>query len=579
MVRAVESTTIVSPGPLSLRPRKVGTLFRLRLKLWGRSFSGSGAASRIIGVVLLFLFLMPLAIGGTIGLVSAFGYLLPADIFHANNVLFYILFGLYFIWTWLPLVQFSVNEGLDITKLRQYPLTRLEIMSGLLFSTLLDIPTLAVIVLFIGILIGWSTSLLSAILLTGILLLAYIHSIGLSQLLLMSLLGALQSRRWRDLSLVLFAAFGMSCSLIFQLIPRLGIQNADGLVAFFNYDIGSWLQFLPPGMAVRAISAIYTGDFLWAIIWSLFLLVALVPLFWAWGFILDRALASSEESSGQTRKRRQQIKSSDANNEVIGLAAVPGGRVFSFLPLAVQGILIKDLRYFWRDPQFKRIMITTLYWVGLIIVFSLQENNNRTPTQIGGYFIYLAVLFTVLSLSMNMFGYEGAAITTLGLFPVRPSHLFIGKNIAVFVFSSIQSAIILVVITAFHGSWSSLPISELAVLEMLIIGMGLGNIFAIFFPVRVVRAARLGRAQADAGSNFGSALMRFFASFLVMILAAPIGVVVTIGQDNNFGTGVLAVFIGLGLVYSLTLYGLGTALAASFYYKRLPEVISVVARE
>src|SRR6266581_2590325 len=113
-----------------IHTEKLRWLFWLRWKLLLRGFARD--RWRIVGTIFLFIFV--LSIAGSVAAGTFFAYrFLP---FPANlEVLFLVLTGAYLLWIVLPLLEYSVNEGLDISKLTSYPLTRAELMASLLFST------------------------------------------------------------------------------------------------------------------------------------------------------------------------------------------------------------------------------------------------------------------------------------------------------------------------------------------------------------------------------------------------------------------------------------------------------------
>src|SRR5947207_15327345 len=99
----------------------------------------------------MIVFGLPFYAGIAIGTYLAYRFLpYPAN----TEVLFLVLTGVYFFWMMLPLFEFTVNEGLDVSKLVLFPLTRPELMISLLFSTLLDIPMFGLILVFIAVEIG-----------------------------------------------------------------------------------------------------------------------------------------------------------------------------------------------------------------------------------------------------------------------------------------------------------------------------------------------------------------------------------------------------------------------------------------
>ncbi|HCP74795.1 MAG TPA: hypothetical protein DIU08_09145, partial [Ktedonobacter sp.] len=190
---------------LAIHPEKVRWLFWLRWKLFTRGFTRE--KSRIISTIFMIVFGLPIYGGIAVGTFLAYRYLpSPAN----AEILFLVLTGVYLFWMVLPLLEFSVNEGLDVSKLLLFPLTRSELMLSLLFSTLLDIPMLGLILVFIAVVAGWAVSLPVTLLTIVAVLILYAQVVGMSQLVLALLMSTLQSRRFRDLSIILIALFSVS---------------------------------------------------------------------------------------------------------------------------------------------------------------------------------------------------------------------------------------------------------------------------------------------------------------------------------------------------------------------------------
>ncbi len=125
---------------MAIHADKLRWLFWLRWKTLMRGYTRRPLS--IIGAIFVLLFIVLLA--GTIAVVSFFAYrLLPSP---ANSqVLYLVLTAALLLWIMLPLLEFTANEGLDASKLILFPLTRAELMASLLFSTLLDIPTIGLV--------------------------------------------------------------------------------------------------------------------------------------------------------------------------------------------------------------------------------------------------------------------------------------------------------------------------------------------------------------------------------------------------------------------------------------------------
>nr|MBA3824863.1 hypothetical protein [Ktedonobacterales bacterium] len=461
----IEVTTFAAErplGPLTVRPRMLRTLLWLRWQLLLRAYGRS--PSRIIGTVLMVVLVLPLVGLLSVGLVAGFHALLPDQGFVAQNILFYVLTLLYLVYALLPLMQYNLNEGLDITKLTIYPLSQPELMAGLLISTLLDIPTFAVALLSVGIGVGWAATPLQGLGVAGILLLAYVHLVGISQLLLSAFMGLLRTRRFRDLSLVLVTLLGLSCSLGSQVITRIAPANdtANGALALVHFNVGQILQFLPPGMAARAIIA--THEEAWGSVglWSLALVASAALVLWAWSAVLQRSLSTPEVAGGGTTRRaprRRALPTPEAQTTIVGAAPVAAAPRSTLLPVASAAIARKDLIYYWRDPQYKRAFLSTLYLVGIILLnfFTLGGSGRGASQAIVG-----VAIFQVLNLTAFAFGYEGAALGTLSYFPVRAVHIFLGKNLAAFTVGMAELVLLLVLQGALSQNWAGVAVLGVA---------------------------------------------------------------------------------------------------------------------
>ncbi len=562
---------VAPPGALALRPQVLRTLLWLRWRLLVRRLGSSTGA--IIGFVALALLILPLAALASFGAAVGFRYLLSNNPSGALTLLFYLLGGLYIVWSLLPLMQFTVNEGLDVTKLVVYPLSRPEIMASLLITTLLDLPTLGLLGFFAGVAIGWTSSLQQGVAIGLVLALFYVNMVGLSQTLLAALMGLLRSRRYRELSLLLFTGLGLSCSLGSQIVTRsaaAGTASFSFFETLSKFDIGSWLQFIPPGMAGRAVAAIASNQWTAAAAWSGILLVVALPVLWAWSAILERGLSTAEEIGSGGRTRRRGAKSSSAIPQR-DRSFAPG---LSLFPAPALAMCQKDLIYFWRDPQYKRRLLSALYFLGLILLPVFTGTGSVSSTS---SLLLVPPVFLVISLTSYMFGYEGGAATTLSLFPVRAVDILLGKNLAVLSLGIAESILLVGLQSAISGNWSGAPTIGVTLLAAMLAALGPGNLVAIFLPIRVARVA-LGRSQQDAGTSWVMGFLNTGAYLVTLILILPVAAALYLPQF--FGHLEWRLFtIPLALLYSVGIYAGGLAIAASNYYSRLPAILKVVVQE
>jgi ABC-2 type transport system permease protein len=555
-----------------IRPAQVRTLFWLSAKLRLRGYTRSW--QQTVGLVVLLVFLVPLAVA--VGVSSWFAYTL-LDHAYAVELLFVVLFGLYVLWAILPLLQYTLNEGLDVTRLQTYPVTRAEQMVALVLVTLMDVSTLFIVGLFVAILVGWSANPIAIAFTFAALAFAYIHIVSLSQLVLATLMGLLRSRRYRDLSIILFAFFGAACSFSSQIISYL-LRDSD-LSGLINLPVVGYLRWTPPGMAAQAIVRAYEGAYGEAALW-LVALVALIPLVVAlWAVVLDRGITTAEAGGAARGGRRAAAKQVAAPIP----AARPARVRRTLIPPPVRAVAGKDLRYFWRDPQLKAMILSSL----LILVFIFLPRLTAGPEAfrssngfLGSYLVYVAPLpavFLSLNLSLNAFGLERQAAQTLFLFPVRPLYVLLGKNLAVAFVAILALLVSTLGLAALSGKWEDAPIAFTVGVAGMLVTMGCGNITSILLPSRV-RQMRTGENRISGENGCLRAILSGIALTVVWILLAPVAAAVALPlllSHSEF----LPLTLVASVLYAAALHQLATWLIAPSMLKRAPEILEVVARE
>src|SRR5258708_2957787 len=272
----------------------------------GRKFVTAGFSRRQASLVQAIVLLLIVLWGaGTIAVVTFVAYrnLTPS----ANSeVLYLVLTGVLLIWIMLPLLEFTGNEGLDVSKLALFPLTRAELMASLLFSTLLDIPTIGLVLVLAAVIAGWAVSVPVAILAFFTMLIFYVLVVGVSQLVLALFMSTLQSRRFRDLSIIIVAVFASSCYLVEQFVLG-GARFLHFTQSLQSSTYSPYLQWLPSGVAARSILMAIQGNWGASLAWLGLLLVITVVVLYLWQLVLERSLSSPEVScSARVRNRRRQ---------------------------------------------------------------------------------------------------------------------------------------------------------------------------------------------------------------------------------------------------------------------------------
>ena len=555
---------------------KVRWLFWARWKMLTRGFVRNRTS--LIGSIIFLLVVVFFAGLAAFGTYFAYRALpTPAN----TEVLYLVLTGLFVLWIVLPLLEFSNNEGLDISKLTLFPLTRAELMVSLLFSTLLDVPTVGLFLLMAAIVAGWAVSVPVAILTVMTMLIFYIQLVGISQLVLALFMRTLQSRRFRDLSIIIIAVFTSSCYLMQQLV----LGGTRVLRLYDNLLAGSYspyLQWLPSGFAARAIQQAVLGNWGASLASLGLLLVVSVALLYLWQAILQRSLSASEVggSARARTQRRQQVAASPVDAGAMRAPTMGASLWDQLLPPQVTAIAVKELKYFWRDPQLKALLFQSVVYVAVFIVGPLV---NPSSAGFGKQYILfispLVVLLFLTSISLNSLGLERQSLTTTFLFPIEPQRLLWGKNLAVAALG-IGEFILLIGVGAFLSqAWDLvLPVAVLGLAGMGVT-LGCGNFTSVYFPQYMRQMQRGFRAT---GTTSQSGCLRAVMSLAMLLVTALLVAPVALGLFLPLvfrAQWLWTITIPLSLVYGIAFHQIVTRLVAPRIVERAPEILAVTTRE
>ena len=558
---------------------KLRWLFWLRWKLFMRSFVRD--KPRIITTIIMLVFGIPFYSAIAFVTYLAYRFLPPP----ANaEVLFIVLTAIYLLWMLLPLLEFNVNEGLDVSKLMPFPLTRLELMAALLFSTLLDIPMFGLFLVFLAVVIGWTTSISMALLTIVAILVCYAQIVGMSQLVLALMMSTLQSRRFRDLSIIIIALFSSSCYIFQQLVLR-SLGKGSIVENIESSHLSSYLQWLPPGMTAQAIQQASLGNWGTSILWIIFSIGAAILVLYLWARVLERSLSSPEVGGAiratRTASNRRQ-KSSRIVERGVELPASTSATLWQRLGTSqTLAITIKEWKYFWRDPQLKAVLLSSLY---IVVVFLIGPILNPSAA-LGnvGFLIFtapLAVFFSMLTLSYNTLGFERQSLTTLFLFPISPRRILFGKNLAIALMGCVE-LIVLVLVSAFLShNWNNIfPVLVIGLAGIGVV-LGCGNITSVFFPQRMRQMQRGFRATGSSSGNAGCMRSLISLAMMLVTLIVLLPVAAALFLPLYFHFQWLWLFtIPAALIYAIAFYEIVTWLVAPHILTRTPEILAVATKE
>jgi ABC-2 type transport system permease protein len=523
--------------------------------------------------------------------------------------LLYLFFsGALLFWIVLPLLSYSTNEGLDVTKLQLFPLTRLEVMFSLLFSSLFDIWTVFLFVMFGAIVAAWWThSLVMGLMTLLVLVIFYVTMVGISQLVLALLMRTLQSRRFRDLSILLIALFSSSCYLLSRL--AFGANSVLKLGSTLNHGgFSPYLQWLPSGVAASVLRAASQNN--WGSSFAMLglLVVICVLALYLWQLVLERSMSASESGASRRVKQRGQqaglvvpavayqaavaapsglsmpaaARSAGPVTRAASSASVEADPLKAKLSDQLQALVQKELTCFWRDPVLKTRIFQSLIYVAIVTFVNLSGGRQSgLYSDYLPFFAVMVVFFFMLTISLNTLGIERQGLTTLFLFPLDRRRLLWGKNLTVALMGVTALLILLIISAVFSHQQAMILPAAIVGLAGLGVTLGCANIIAVFFPryqPATGRRSLVGSGnQAQAGGCLNT-IMSLGGVIMTLLLLVPVvlGIGIPFFMDLPM---IWLLSMPLSLVYGFGLYIVLTNRAAKRLLATEPEILALTTRE
>lgn len=521
-------------------------LFWLKWKLMWRRYQRNTTV--LVGTIIAIVFIMPFAFG--IAISSVFGYLMLTPPWN-SHLLRLILLAIYLFWVLGPLLNYALNESYDITRLFLYPLSSRQIFLGAIFGSFLDFPVLLALPTLLAILVGFIHNLPGIPIIVLAVAFFLFQTIATYQALLLLAAGFLRSRRYRDVVIVLGPVLAILVYVSFQVLPRQLIQmDYHRIVASRAWDI---INYLPPGLAARAIYAASTGAYLLACGFLLLLAVVSTGTVYISAVLLDKICTGVVVSASA----RSTMKSLPAQrNGAQPFAQVNRAHRFTqfTLPPVVKAVIDKEWKYYIRDPYFKAVALNFVYMMVVwIVIFLRPTRHSASLFQLSSGAIWGMTAFLLLmelQLAGNIFGIEGVSATTLFTFPSSRRQIFLGKNIILlFMLTIINAVLLLALCLAGKVMAFYLPILTWILLGSVVL-IAAGNLISVWLPTRTIaRGWRMQQRSAGQGCSqmlltgplyFGTSLL--LVPVILAVLApsyfiAPVWFFVTIPIACIYATG------------------------------------------
>lgn len=525
----------------------------LRLLLWLKwTLTWRGyrrSRSKVVGAFFFLLIFLPLSGFCAYGI----WVLLREETILAQAVCRDTLTIIYLLWATTPLLGFPLNESFDLTRLFVYPISYTRLFLGAIVGSLFDRSVLLALPVLIVLLLLLSPAPVTFVIILVLLTLFLLHTLALGQALMLLLIGFLRSRRFRDITVVLFPLIGMAYYLGQRLLMRRMAEGTLSISAIVQAPAWRFALWLPPGWAAWGVEAARHGQY-GAVLAAIIGLAAATAATTGVAVMALRTLYTGDV--GPRESRAEPAAVAPAATELPALRGMPA---------EVAAVVWKEWTYFRRDPQYKALAVQSAYTLVVVGVSVALPSVGRSLWGVApGDLLLLGIsgvlLLSLLPLLFNIWAGEGAAITALFSLPTPRRALLLGKNIAHGALLLGVCAIGLLVTSALSHRWSALPLAAVWVLLAAPLLLATGNLVSIRFPHRMlVRGQRWGRgglASADEGTGSGCAysllyLLAYGATFAVLLPALA-----AVLLPGHFGIAPLwhALSLPLAALYSLALY-------------------------
>jgi ABC-2 type transport system permease protein len=471
------------------------------------------------------------------------------------------------IWLLSPILLSAVNEGADITRLLVYPITRRDLVASIFLGTLFDYPTYLMLPLFAAVLIGfapvWPITLLA-------LLIAYGQMVVIGQLSHLLLGSILQSRRFRDVAIIVGSLLGSSCYFL-QFGLRRWAEDASAVVneeTLLALRPLNGLQWFPTGALARAVAQARAGVWLEAGLWLFYSFLLLVLFTAVWWLLLERI--TTGEAFFLSRIGRPEKEKKTARSRT-------SASLLGWLPADITQLAGKELKSIWRLPQRRVGLIQGILFPLIMVgaVFFQTGNRLQLPGWIG-LTLPLYAVFMFWALTQNMLTWEGHGLATLLLTPISRQRIFVAKGLTFLLVAGSPFVLISLVIIGFSRNWESVA-GLITGLNIGLTTLGVSSVASVLFPMRVNLEAKQVRRNvfSTGGSCLTGLAMVFLVPLMVLLVALPTVAPLGLGAWREQPLIAIAGSL-IATLYAIFIFWGGTAMAGQLLLEREAEVYAAL---
>ncbi|MFE6775415.1 transporter [Streptomyces sp. NPDC057702] len=473
---------------------------------------------------------------------------------HATSLVVLLTAVLALGWAVMPLLFPGGDETLDATRLVMLPLRPSALVVALLASSLVGIGPLFTLALAVGSVVAVAHGGAAAVVAVLAVALTMLVCVALARLVATANIRLLTSRKGRDLALLsgLFIAVGAQAVNLGtqKLSQEGGLESLEPLA-----DVVRWV---PPAAAVDAVGSAGDGAYGTAVAQLALTGVALVGLLWFWQRALTALMTAPDSSTLQVAEK------SAGRSDAHGLARLlPAGRTGT--------VMLRTLRYAWRDPKTKASWATAL-GIGLLLPVVLAVQ--------GGGSVYSACWSAgLLGLQMyNQFGQDSSAFWMVAQTIGTPRDAYLelrGRALALTLVTLPYVALVVLGSAALLDDWAALP--ETLGLSLALLGalLATGAVASARYPYSIPQDS--GHKNVVPGQA-GLAWISILSGMLVggALCSPVVGLTIWLHVAGHHGLLWLVLPVGAGYAYVVARVGL--RVAAPQTVARLPEILTAVSK-
>jgi ABC-2 type transport system permease protein len=467
-----------------------------------------------------------------------------------------VIFAIFAIgWLIAPIFAFGLDGTLDPATMALYPLSTRQLVVGLLAASAAGAWPAANVLGLLGVTIGLARGALGVLVAFIAVVLQVLFCIVLARFVITSMARLLRSRRGKDLAVFLFIPIFAIFEFLIQVIPRAVSSGSLSPASFAGID--SWMRWLPPGLAAHAIQDASTGHPGDAAARLGLLTAVIIVLGVLWVRSLNRALVTTDTSTGSSRVRN------------------------AALPLARYGlrgtVAARFLTYQRRDPA------ALAYWAIVVVIMFICCASTIFGRQHHPSVVVTSAVFGAAfagAFHANFAGQTGPAFVfeAMALSGRRELRAYFSAQDIVF------GAIAIPLITGLSFGLAALIgdlregcVAAAVGLAGLGAALAMSNIFGVALPYPMQK--RAGNPLPQQAQGYGGHAFGTIIGTLACVAVASIPVIIL----GNLTSGVsaaaaLPVLFGCAVAYGLGLAWLGVRAAAVLAEGKLPELCQIAMR-